>query len=53
MASKIKSRIDRTLDFSESEERLILEEKAAFEKMQNTAKQLHESLSLIHISSTT
>jgi len=40
---KLKAELIALLDFSESEERLILEEKAAFEKMQNTAKQLHES----------
>ena len=40
---KLKAELTTLLDFSESEERLILEEKAAFEKMQNTAKQLHES----------
>ncbi len=40
---KLKSELTALLDFSESEERLILEEKAAFEKMQHTAKQLHES----------
>ena len=40
---KLKAELTALLDFSESEERLILEEKAAFEKMQNTAKQLHES----------
>ncbi|WP_370765470.1 DNA repair protein RecN [Haemophilus sp.] len=40
---KLKTELTALLDFSESEERLILEEKAAFEKMQNTAKQLHES----------
>ena len=40
---KLKAELTVLLDFSESEERLILEEKAAFEKMQNTAKQLHES----------
>lgn len=42
---KLKAELTALLDFSESEERLILEEKAAFEKMQNTAKQLHESRS--------
>ena len=40
---KLKAELTVLLDFSESEERLILEEKAAFEKMQHTAKQLHES----------
>ena len=40
---KLKAELTALLDFSESEERLILEEKAAFEKMQNTAKQLPES----------
>lgn len=40
---KLKAELTELLDFSESEERLILEEKAAFEKMQHTAKQLHES----------
>ncbi len=40
---KLKAELTALVDFSESEERLILEEKAAFEKMQNTAKQLHES----------
>jgi len=40
---KLKAELTTLLDFSESEERLILEEKAAFEKMQHTAKQLHES----------
>ena len=40
---KLKAELTALLDFSESEERLILEEKAAFEKMQHTAKQLHES----------
>ena len=40
---KLKAELTALLDVSESEERLILEEKAAFEKMQNTAKQLHES----------
>ena len=40
---KLKAELTAFLDFSESEERLILEEKAAFEKMQHTAKQLHES----------
>ena len=40
---KLKAELTTLLDFSESEERLILEEKSAFEKMQNTAKQLHES----------
>ena len=40
---KLKVELTALLDFSESEERLILEEKAAFEKMQHTAKQLHES----------
>ena len=40
---KLKAELTALLDFSESEERLSLEEKAAFEKMQNTAKQLHES----------
>ena len=40
---KLKAELTALFDFSESEERLILEEKAAFEKMQNTAKQLHES----------
>ncbi len=40
---KLKAELTALLDFSESEERLILEEKAAFEKMQRTAKQLHES----------
>ena len=39
---KLKAELTALLDFSESEERLILEEKAAFEKMQHTAKQLHE-----------
>ncbi|VTX81248.1 DNA repair protein RecN [Haemophilus parainfluenzae] len=40
---KLKAELTALLDFSESEDRLILEEKAAFEKMQHTAKQLHES----------
>lgn len=40
---KLKAELTTLLDFSESEERLILEEKSAFEKMQHTAKQLHES----------
>lgn len=40
---KLKAELTALLDCSESEERLILEEKAAFEKMQHTAKQLHES----------
>ncbi|MDU5695720.1 MAG: DNA repair protein RecN [Haemophilus parainfluenzae] len=40
---KLKAELTSLLDFSESEDRLILEEKAAFEKMQHTAKQLHES----------
>lgn len=40
---KLKAELTALLDFSESEERLILEEKAAFEKMKNTAKQLYES----------
>ena len=40
---KLKAELTALLDFSESEERLILEEKAAFEKMQHTTKQLHES----------
>lgn len=40
---KLKAELTALLDFSESEERLILEEKASFEKMQHTAKQLHES----------
>lgn len=40
---KLKAELTALLDFSESEERLILEEKSAFEKMQHTAKQLHES----------
>ena len=40
---KLKAELTALLDFSESEECLILEEKAAFEKMQHTAKQLHES----------
>ena len=40
---KLKAELTALLDFSESEERLILEEKAAFEKMQHTAKQVHES----------
>ena len=40
---KLEAELTALLDFSESEERLILEEKAAFEKMQHTAKQLHES----------
>ena len=40
---KLKAELTALLDFSESEERLILEEKAAFEKMKRTAKQLHES----------
>lgn len=40
---KLKAELTALLDFSESEERLILEENAAFEKMQRTAKQLHES----------
>ena len=40
---KLKAELTALLDFSENEERLILEEKAAFEKMQHTAKQLHES----------
>ena len=42
---KLKAELTALLDCSESEERLILEEKAAFEKMKNTAKQLHESRS--------
>ena len=42
---KLKAELTVLLDFSESEERLIQEEKAAFEKMQHTAKQLHESRS--------
>lgn len=42
---KLKAELTALLDFSESEERLILEEKAAFDKMQHTAKQLHESRS--------
>ena len=42
---KLKAELTALLDFSESEERLILEEKAALEKMQRTAKQLHESRS--------
>jgi len=42
---KLKAELTALLDFSESEERLILEEKAAFEKMQHTSKQLHESRS--------
>ena len=42
---KLKAELTALLDFSESEERLILEEKSAFEKMQHTAKQLHESRS--------
>ena len=42
---KLKAELTALLDFSESEERLILEEKAAFEKMQHTAKQLHKSRS--------
>ncbi len=40
---KLKAELTALLDFSESEERLILEEKSAFEKMQHMAKQLHES----------
>ena len=40
---KLKAELTALLDFSESEERLILEEKAALEKMQRMAKQLHES----------
>lgn len=40
---KLKAELTALLDFSESEERLLLEEKAAFEKMQHTAKQLYES----------
>ena len=40
---KLKAELTALVDFSESEERLILEEKAAFEQMPNTAKQLHES----------
>lgn len=40
---KLKAELTALLDFSESEERLILEEKAAFEKMQHTSKQLYES----------
>ena len=40
---KLKAELTALLDFSESEERLILEEKATFEKMQHTSKQLHES----------
>ena len=40
---KLKAELTALLDFSESEDRLILEEKAAFEKKQHTAKQLHES----------
>lgn len=39
---KLKAELTALLDFSESEDRLILEEKAALEKMQRTAKQLHE-----------
>ena len=42
---KLKAELTVLLDFSESEECLILEEKAAFKKMQHTAKQLHESRS--------
>ena len=42
---KLEAELTALLDFSESEECLILEEKAAFEKMKNTAKQLHESRS--------
>lgn len=42
---KLKAELTALLDFSESEERLILEEKAAFEKMKHTAKQLYESRS--------
>ena len=42
-ALKSEAELTALVDFSESEERLILEEKAAFEKMQHTAKQLHES----------
>ena len=42
---KLKAELTALLDFSESEERLILEEKAAFKKMQHTAKQLHKSRS--------
>ncbi len=40
---KLKAELTALLDFSESEERLIQEEKSAFEKMQHMAKQLHES----------
>lgn len=40
---KLKAELTALVDFSESEERLLLEEKAVFEKMQHTAKQLHES----------
>lgn len=40
---KLKAELTVLLDFSESEECLILEEKAAFKKMQHTAKQLHQS----------
>ena len=40
---KLKAEFTALLDFSDSEERLLLEEKAAFEKMQHTAKQLYES----------
>ena len=40
---KLKAELTALLDFSESEECLILEEKAAFKKMQHTAKQLHQS----------
>ena len=40
---KLKAELTVLLDFSEREEGLILEEKAAFKKMQHTAKQLHQS----------
>ena len=40
---KLEAELTALLDFSESEERLVLEEKSAFERMQHTAKQLHES----------
>ena len=40
---KLKAELTALLDFSESEERLVLEEKSAFERMQHTAKKLHES----------
>ena len=40
---KLKAELTALLDFSESEERLVLEEKSALERMQHTAKKLHES----------